>query len=304
MRIVLGLVTLIVFLAMIQTMVPTSAQTSRLTNANGQTSRSTTKTIITRDVKRETVTAAQQTNTVTEAPTGFDHGTNGYVSQADIDADRVVFEERDDIEKGLGPVYNAQSCAECHQSPATGGISQIAVLRAGHLDSKGMFKDAPGGSLINDRAIDPSIQEVVPDSESIRTFRASLNVLGDGYVEAIDDTTLTTISDEQAQKTNGFIKGEVVWVPVLEDPGLWRVGRFGWKTSTPVCFHFRAMPILTKSALPIGYSRPRTLLSDVQSRHLTLFPTAAPAAKTRQRYRRVCRLHARNKTALTRFSAL
>jgi len=170
MRIVLGLVTLIVFLAMIQTMVPTSAQTSRLTNANGQTSRSTTKTIITRDAKRETVTAAQQTNTVTEAPTGFDHGTNGYVSQADIDADRVVFEERDDIEKGLGPVYNAQSCAECHQSPATGGISQIAVLRAGHLDSKGAFRDAPGGSLINDRAIDPSIQEVVPDSENIEHF--------------------------------------------------------------------------------------------------------------------------------------
>jgi CxxC motif-containing protein (DUF1111 family) len=110
----------------------------------------------------------------------------------------------------------------------TGGISQITVLRAGHLE-KGLFKDAPGGSLINDRAIDPSIQEIVPDNENIRTFRSSLNILGDGYVEALDDTTLTTISDEQAQKTNGYIKGEVVWVPVLEDPGLWRVGRFGWK---------------------------------------------------------------------------
>src|SRR6185369_5321623 len=115
-------------------------------------------------------------------------------------------------------VYNAQSCAECHQSPATGGISQIAVLRAGHLDSKGNFKDAPGGSLINDRAIDPSLQEVIPDSENIRSFRASLNVLGDGYVEAIDDTTFPTISDEQAQKTHGFIKGEVVWVQSSADP--------------------------------------------------------------------------------------
>ena len=229
MRIVLGLATLFIFLAMIQPLVSTNGQTIQLARGSGQTSRSTTK-VITREVKREAPTVVQQTaNTVTEAPTGFDHGTNGYVSQADLDADRVVFEERDDLEKGLGPVYNAQSCAECHQSPATGGISQITVLRAGHLDSKGAFKDAPGGSLINDRAIDPSIQEVVPDSENIRTFRSSLNVLGDGYVEAIDDSTFTTISDEQSQKTGGFIKGEVVWVQILEDPGLWRVGRFGWK---------------------------------------------------------------------------
>jgi CxxC motif-containing protein (DUF1111 family) len=229
MRIVLGLATLFIFLAMLQAVVPTNAQTSRLTSVSSQTRRSTTTTLTTRDAKRASATVTQSTATVTEAPTGYDNGTNGYISQADLDADRVVFEERDDIAKGLGPVYNAQSCAECHQSPSTGGISQITVLRAGHLDSKGMFKDAPGGSLINDRAIDPSIQEVVPDSENIRTFRSSLNTLGDGYVEAIDDTTFTTISDEQAQKTGGFIKGEVVWVPVLENPGLWRVGRFGWK---------------------------------------------------------------------------
>jgi len=98
-------------------------------------------------------------------------------------------------------------------------------------------------------------------------------------VEAIDDTTLTTISDEQAQKTNGFIRGEVVWVPVLEDPGLWRVGRFGWKDQHASLLSFSGDAYLNEIGIPIGYSRPRTLLSDVQSRHLTLFPTAAPAAR-------------------------
>ena len=43
----------------------------------------------------------------TEAPTGFDNLTNGFSTQAQFDADRDVFEERDDIAKGLGPVYNA-----------------------------------------------------------------------------------------------------------------------------------------------------------------------------------------------------
>src|SRR5436189_2500452 len=60
-----------------------------------------------------------------EAPTGFDDETNGLVDQDTHDKDRDTFEEVDDIAKGLGPVYNAQSCKECHQNPFTGAISQI-----------------------------------------------------------------------------------------------------------------------------------------------------------------------------------
>src|SRR5712692_4344600 len=67
-----------------------------------------------------------------EAPTGMDTLTNGLVTQAVHDGDRATFEERDGVLKGLGPVYNAQSCAECHQNPVSGGISQISELRAGH----------------------------------------------------------------------------------------------------------------------------------------------------------------------------
>src|SRR5882724_13483100 len=76
---------------------------------------------------------AAQTPSATEAPTGFDNVTNGFTTQEQFDADRATFEERDDISKGLGPVYNAQSCGECHQSPVTGAGSQVAELRAGHL---------------------------------------------------------------------------------------------------------------------------------------------------------------------------
>src|SRR6202165_3286747 len=80
----------------------------------------------------------------TEAPTGMDTLTNDttFVDQATHDGDRGTFEERDDVLKGLGPVYNAQSCAECHQNPVTGGISQISELRAGHNDGSGNFVPA------------------------------------------------------------------------------------------------------------------------------------------------------------------
>ena len=58
----------------------------------------------------------QGQSAATEAPAGFDNLTNGFELQADFDADLAKFEERDDIARGLGPVYNAQSCAECRCS--------------------------------------------------------------------------------------------------------------------------------------------------------------------------------------------
>jgi CxxC motif-containing protein (DUF1111 family) len=176
----------------------------------------------------------------TEAPAGFDNRTNGFLSQADFDAALATFEERDAIADGLGPVYNAQSCAECHQNPVTGGISQISELRAGHRDSSGNFVDAPGGSLINDRAINARIQERVPNGENVRTFRMSTNVLGTGFIEAINSNTLVAIANAQPGQSNGAIAGQFIQVPVLEAPGAVRVGRFGWKNQQASLLSFAA----------------------------------------------------------------
>src|SRR5881396_2973104 len=160
-----------------------------------------------------------------EAPAGFDNQTNGFTTQAVFDANKDAFEERETIEDGLGPVYNAQSCAECHQNPVTGGISQVTEIRAGHNDASGNFVDAPGGSLINDRAIDASIQERVPPGEEVRTFRTSLNTLGDGFVECIADETLAGIQSRQPLAQRGRITGHFIQVPLLEAPGSVRGGR-------------------------------------------------------------------------------
>ena len=111
----------------------------------------------------------------TEAPAGFDNQTNGFEPQGtpvppntdpvpgDFESDKAIFDVVDVIEDGLGPVYNAQSCRECHQNPVSGGVSQISELRAGHTAPDGTFVDAPGGSIIHSRAINVDIQERVPD---------------------------------------------------------------------------------------------------------------------------------------------
>src|SRR5213592_3160569 len=151
---------------------------------------------------------ASQTKQSDEAPTGFDDKSNGLVDDATHQADQVKFDEVEGVAEGLGPLYNAQSCRECHQSPTSGGASQVTELRVGHLGPDGRFRDADipiargnvdisGRTLVNDRAICPNaafpdseIQERVPDTETIRTTRASLSQLGDGLVEAVADETL------------------------------------------------------------------------------------------------------------------
>ena len=216
----------------------------------------------------------------TEAPAGVDNVTADAVTanQPQHIADEETFAERDTIAKGLGPVFNMRSCADCHQHPITGGISQVNELRAGSI-SGGVFTPATvvlnrfgaggpitvaGRSLINQEAI---CSAVVTDAASLPTFnfpntdmherlgtgsddmirsvRTTTNILGDGFVEAIADSTLLGITAAQ-RSTNplqvgapfhpagvhgvNLSAGENTLVDLLERPGKTRVGRFGWKS--------------------------------------------------------------------------
>ena len=163
----------------------------------------------------------------TEAPAGFDTPTlaqnpgsqstnNGLVEPpGDTYAlDQQVYEQIHDVSTGLGPVYNGRACAECHQNPVSGGASQFTELRVGHTDANGNFvnptvlindgaNSITGRSIINDRAVIPQAQEHVPVTENIRALRAALNTLGDGFVEAIDDSTLQAIAAATAGAQRG-----------------------------------------------------------------------------------------------------
>src|ERR1700730_18285230 len=189
----------------------------------------------------------------TKAPAGFDTPTlvqnpgsqsisNGIAQPAgDTYAlDQTIFELDHDAGTGLGPVFNARACVDCHQNPVSGGSSQFTEMRAGHLDNNGNFVAATvpindgastiaNRSIINDRSLIPQAQEHIPDTENVRALRAALNTLGDGFVEAIDDHTLNAIAQRQVELSGGRIHGEAVEVPVLEAPGQSRIGRFGWK---------------------------------------------------------------------------
>jgi CxxC motif-containing protein (DUF1111 family) len=176
------------------------------------------------------------TNAVTEAPTGFDGLSNGNCTQAEMRATGGTFSEVEAFEDGIGPVFNNVSCISCHENPRGtaendtnlklfGGTgSQITELRAGHFNGVS-FVDHPGGSLINDRANDRSIQEHILSGNEVQTLRLTISLAGDGFVEAIDSNTLLAISNAQPAAQ----RGTLIQVPVLEAPGNNRGGRFGWK---------------------------------------------------------------------------
>src|SRR5258707_11176928 len=195
----------------------------------------------------------------TEAPAGFDtptlaqnHGSqsisNG-IAQPPGDTyalDQTRFEQNHDASTGLGPVFNARACADCHQNPVSGGSSQFTEVRAGHNDAPGNFVAATvtindgantiaNRSIINDRALIPQALEHIPDTENIRALRAALNTLGDGFVEAIDDSTLQSIAQHQIEVSEGRIHGEAVEVPVLKSPGQSPLAALAGRTSTAAC---------------------------------------------------------------------
>jgi len=176
---------------------------------------------------------------------------NGFTTNATFAADEAIFMEEEDIGDGLGPVYNARSCVDCHATPNVGGTSQVTELRVGHTDASGNFvnptitindgaNSIPNRSLVNDRAICPQAQERVPGTETIAALRATTNVLGDGFVEAIDSNTLLAIANNQPGQSGGQIAGQLIQVPVSEAPGQVRAGRFGWKNQQASLLSFAA----------------------------------------------------------------
>ena len=252
--------------------------------------------------------AAATQQQFTEAPTGFDDMTNGAVDPGSFTAAENVFVEVEQITPdGLGPVYNAQSCRECHQNVVTGGPSQVSELRAGHQDAKGNFVGATltmrdgsmlgPRSLINQRAICTDAQGYVPERENIRAARMSVSILGDGFVEAVPDDELKGIAAKQAQATNGRIHGEWVEVPVLEG-GTLAVGRFGWKDQHASLLSFAGDAYVNEMGItnrlfssesttlcnPAGIAEPNDQNNDIENfakfMRATKAPPPAPEPKT------------------------
>lgn len=145
------------------------------------------------------------------------------------------FEEVATKQSGLGPIFNRDSCATCHSVPAVGGSSNINVTRFGHGTRQSFDPlTSLGGSLLQERAIDPIGLERVPSQANVVAHRQSTPLFGLGLIEAIPDAT---IQRGMRTKPADGILGRAAMVTDVST-GKSMVGRFGWKAQQATLLAF------------------------------------------------------------------
>src|SRR5262245_29683365 len=150
-------------------------------------------------------------------------------------AGKAAFEEEEDVDEGLGPVFNENGCAVCHNVGGTGGGSTRRETRFGRTVN-GVFDslDELGGSLMQDRGIGKFngvtfIGEFAPVQANPLARRRTTPLFGLGLVEDVPDETLLAL-----QRVTGGVANIVTDVP----SGARRVGRFGWKSQQATLLAF------------------------------------------------------------------
>ncbi len=143
---------------------------------------------------------------------------------------RALFERLATADEGLGPLYNAERCSSCHDSPAVGGGgTQVLVLKATRFaDGRCDGLRAVGGDNIQLRATDLLIAhgmgpEQVPAEATDSVYVVAPPLFGMGLIQAVPDEVLEALADPDDLDGDG-ISGRL---PRLADGRTARFGRKG-----------------------------------------------------------------------------
>jgi hypothetical protein len=117
-----------------------------------------------------------------------------------------------------------------------------------------------------------------PDTsgETTRSFRSSLNLLGDGFVEATDDSTFLTIQSGQPVG----MRGTAIYVAALEAPSETRIGRFGHKDQLASLLSFASDAYLNEMGIT---NRFNLIENSSLGRSVAAFDTVATTAVRQRR---------------------
>jgi len=154
---------------------------------------------------------------------------------AAFDAGSDEFLDEETPERGLGPIFNNVSCVVCPFAPAVGGSSAILETRFGRVEY-GQFDPLIelGGSLLQQSAIDPRCQEIVPPEANVVARRQTTPLFGLGLIEAIPDSAI--LQNAAIPRPDGITGRPSMVQDVVS--GQSRVGRFGWKAQQATLLAF------------------------------------------------------------------
>jgi CxxC motif-containing protein (DUF1111 family) len=173
---------------------------------------------------------------------------------------------------GLGPLFNARSCAACHQALERAPVrtDDRGIVQGDHLVLR--FSDATGrpDPIYGRQFQTSSVAGVEPEGQVLlRQGRVEADHLsygpfaagtrtgallapalrGLGDLETIPDSALAEQADKNAQRQDG-VSGRVNWV--TNSRGERRAGRFGWKSSAATLDE----QVATAFLLDLGLSTP------------------------------------------------
>ncbi len=156
---------------------------------------------------------------------------------------RAEFQRVFTPETGLGPLFNANACAECHEDPVAGGSGDEVEVHAAAFHeaaATGLVCDPlveKGGPVIQ-QAVTPALKaalgidsEPVPAEATATGMRTTPDVLGFGLLDAVPEATILALADPDDRNGDG-ISGR----PNRFFDG--RLGRFGRKALVPTLREF------------------------------------------------------------------
>lgn len=159
--------------------------------------------------------------------------------RSQFDRGRAEFVRVFTPETGLGPLFNSDSCAECHESPVSGGPGDEIEIHVSKFLPEGPACDPlieKGGPIIQ-QAVTPALKAALGiDSEPIppeaaTARRTTPDVFGFGLLDAVPDAAILALADPEDRNGDG-ISGR----PNRFFDG--RLGRFGRKAIVPTLREF------------------------------------------------------------------
>ena len=159
---------------------------------------------------------------------------------ASFNAGKAIFAKPFAPETGLGPLFNAPACGECHEEPELGGSGDETETHAAVAQPNGTcdMLAAHGGPVFQAHTT-PALKKATGlDAEPIpegvtRATRTSPDLFGFGLLDAVPDAEILARADS-ADRDHDGISGRVNRSP----DG--RLGRFGRKAFLPDLAEFNA----------------------------------------------------------------
>jgi CxxC motif-containing protein (DUF1111 family) len=146
-----------------------------------------------------------------------------------------LFSHDHELNEGVGPLFNGQACANCHNSPIAGGMGTTASSFIVRLAKRagGQLKDVQGGPIAREHSIKElgghcGLPTGVPPEANVTSIRSAFTLRGSSLIDNILDFEI--LANQASEPAD--VRGKANIGP----DG--RLGRFGWKAQTATLVEF------------------------------------------------------------------